>query len=131
LKSVKIPNVVTGIGDFAFAECDSLTSISLPDEIVQYNASDWYFTIGDSAFRECRALTSITIPECVTKIGQYAFRGCRSLASVTFYNIRGWWVALDSTATDGESISRSDLGNESTAATYLTENYVDCYWRCF
>ena len=72
--TVVIPDSVTSIGDWAFFDCLSLTSITIPDSVT---------SIGDWAFCKCTGLTSITIPGNVTSIGEYAFRDCNSLASIT------------------------------------------------
>ncbi len=73
-KNSVIPNCITSIGDLAFYNCSSITSITIPDSVT---------SIGDSAFRNCSSLTSITIPDSVTSIGDDAFNGCSSLTSVT------------------------------------------------
>ena len=77
LTSVTIPNSVTSIGDCAFEACYGLTSITIPNSVT---------SIGAGAFRYCYGLTSITIPNSVTSIGDYAFRGCYSLTEVTIGN---------------------------------------------
>ncbi len=69
-----IPNTVTEIGDYAFAACYFLTSITIPDSVT---------TIGYRAFCYCTSLTSIVIPNSVTTIGGYAFEECKNLTSVT------------------------------------------------
>ena len=81
-ETLKIPNeidgkTVTSIGNYAFAWCDSLTSVTIPDSVT---------TIGDSAFEDCDSLTSVTIPDSVTTIGDSAFAWCDSLTSVTIGN---------------------------------------------
>ena len=68
---------VTSIGDVAFGDCSSLTSITIPNSVT---------SIGESAFNSCSALTSITIPNSVTSIGDVAFGGCSSLTSITLPN---------------------------------------------
>ncbi len=65
---------VTYICDYAFWECDSLTSITLPEGVT---------SIGVWAFHDCTSLASITLPESVTSIGGGAFWGCTSLKSIT------------------------------------------------
>ena len=65
---------VTSIGDYAFYECTSLASITIPNSVT---------SIGDYAFWYCYPLTSITIPNSVTSIGRVAFGYCSSLTSVT------------------------------------------------
>ena len=74
LTSVTIGNSVTSIGNEAFYGCTSLTSVTVPDSVT---------SIGDYAFCNCTSLTSVTIPDSVTSIGYSAFRGCTSLTSVT------------------------------------------------
>ena len=74
LTSVTIPYSVTRIGGSAFSDCTSLTSIHIPDSV---------FSIGGRAFFGCTSLTSITIPEDVTRIDDYAFKSCTSLTSIT------------------------------------------------
>ena len=67
---------ITSIGDSAFGDCESLTSIALPNSVT---------SIGEFAFLGCLALTSIDIPNSVTSIayGAFTFTG---LTSVTFSN---------------------------------------------
>ena len=77
LTSVNIPNSVTAIGGAAFAGCSALTSVTIPNSVT---------TIGNSAFSGCRSLTSVNIPNSVTTIGDYAFHGCSALTSVTIPN---------------------------------------------
>ena len=71
--SYKIPNSVTSIGDRAFYNCGSLTSITIPEGVTG---------IGTGAFYECDSLTSITIPNGVTSIGDFAFKECFRLKKV-------------------------------------------------
>ena len=74
LTSVTIPDSVTSIGEGAFDDCTSLTNVTIPDSVT---------SIGRFAFYGCRSLTSVTIPDSVTSIGGSAFYDCDSLTSVT------------------------------------------------
>lgn len=65
--------IITGIGKFAFAYCYTLSSISIPNSLIN---------IGEFAFEGCISLSTITIPNGVTNIGDYAFEGCTSLTSI-------------------------------------------------
>ncbi|MBQ0021968.1 MAG: leucine-rich repeat domain-containing protein [Prevotellaceae bacterium] len=73
LTSIVIPESVTSIGDEAFDRCSSLTSVNIPSSVK---------SIGAYTFGHCSSLSSIAIPESVTSIGQYAFYDCSSLTSI-------------------------------------------------
>ena len=77
LTSITIPDSVTSIGNCAFYNCSSLSSITIPDNVT---------TIGWCAFYNCGSLSSITIPDNVTTIGDSTFWGCSSLTNVTIGN---------------------------------------------
>ncbi|GHU51845.1 hypothetical protein FACS1894200_12310 [Spirochaetia bacterium] len=79
VKELVIPAVINGlpvtaIGDRAFWDCRSLTTVTIPSSVT---------AIGESAFEICSNLTTVTIPSSVTVIGVYAFVGCSSLTTVT------------------------------------------------
>ena len=73
LTSITIPNSATEIGYGAFSGCTNLTSITIPNSVTE---------IGGSAFYDCISLTSITISDSVMSIGDDAFYGCTSLAEI-------------------------------------------------
>ena len=71
--SYNIPDSVTNIGEYAFADCKNLKSIMVSNSLTH---------IGEYAFSGCTNLTCVTIPNSVTSIGEYAFSSCKSLTSV-------------------------------------------------
>ncbi len=77
LTSVVIGDGVTSIGDGTFYNCKSLTSVVIGDGVT---------SIGSDAFYWCDSLTSVVIGDSVTSIGSNAFSGCNSLTSVTIGN---------------------------------------------
>ena len=77
LISVTIPASVRSIGRSAFSKCSSLASIIIPNAVTE---------ISDNTFDGCSGLRSISIPSSVTSIGECAFDGCSSLASITIPN---------------------------------------------
>ncbi len=77
LASVTIPNSVTSIGNRSFRYCFGLTSISIPNSVT---------SIGNRTFFGCSGLTSISIPNSVTSIGDWAFADCSSLATIVIPN---------------------------------------------
>ena len=68
---------VVGIDNGAFAYCDSLISVIIPNSVT---------SIGDSAFSHCTNLKRVEIPNSVTKIEGDAFSSCRSLKELIIPN---------------------------------------------
>ena len=98
LTSVTIPNSVTSIGYKAFFNCSRLTSVTIPDSVT---------SIGEWAFRYCSSLTSVTIPDSVTSIGDLAFNGCTAELTVNC-NIPGY-------AFENSNFTKVTIGNSVTS----------------
>ena len=77
LTSIIIPNSVTRIGYYAFWRCSGLTSVTIPNSVT---------SIGGSAFYHCSGLTSIIIPNSVTSIRESVFGNCSGLTSIIIPN---------------------------------------------
>ena len=104
LTSITIPDGVTSIGNYAFYYCIGLTSITIPDSVT---------SIGDLAFYGCSGLTSITIPNSVTSIGVFAFLDCSGLTSVTIPN--SVTSIGDSAFTGCSGLTSVTIGNSVTS----------------
>ena len=75
--SITIPDSVTSIGEYTFYGCTSLKKIKTPNSLT---------SIGEGAFYYNTSLKSITIPDSVISIGDNAFNNCSSLTSVIIPN---------------------------------------------
>lgn len=71
---VYITDGVTGIGDYAFADCKNLSTISDATSIT---------SVGSHAFSGCNSLSAI--PSGITSVGDYAFEDCTRLTSANVY----------------------------------------------
>ena len=69
----EIPDSVSIIEDWSFANCTKLKRIIIPDSVE---------TIGEGAFINCTNLEEIVIPYSVDSINDTAFRGCKNLKKV-------------------------------------------------
>ena len=67
IQKVETGDSVTSIGSYAFYNCYSLASITIPNSVT---------SIGSSAFVGCSSLASITIPNSVTSINNGTFQNC-------------------------------------------------------
>ncbi len=98
LKTVVITSG-TSIGAYAFYNCSSLTSVTIPNSVTN---------IGEYAFYNCSGLTSITIPNSVKSVGDRAFYNCSSLMSIEI-PYRGNIYDLHPTSSYIASGTKSDI----------------------
>lgn len=96
LTSIKIPEGVTQISDYAFMGCSNMKNVDIPEGLKKIGFNSFMYcnnlisieipesveTIGNQAFNGCSSLTSIKIPDSVTYIGTSAFGSCSGLTSV-------------------------------------------------
>ncbi|MCH5350676.1 MAG: leucine-rich repeat domain-containing protein [Clostridiales bacterium] len=67
---------VRTIGDYAFTNCDKLTTVDLGKSVR---------VVGSQAFYDCDSLTAVILGD-VTELQYSAFSACPKLTSVTYYN---------------------------------------------
>lgn len=82
IERINIPDNITKIGAWAFADCSRLKSVIIGNGVK---------SIGRDAFWNCHSLASIEIPDSVTSIGDYAFYDCSSLVDISFNGTRAQW----------------------------------------
>ncbi|MDE5765419.1 MAG: leucine-rich repeat domain-containing protein [Ruminococcus sp.] len=88
---IVIPDTVAGlpvttIGDDAFYDCDSLTSVNIPDNVT---------SIGNKAFDLCHSLTSIYIPDSVTSIQGNSFNICDNMQEINVSPDNSYYCSVD------------------------------------
>ena len=94
LTQITMPKSIASIGNWAFAECELLKTITFSGNIPTYSYGNishletillegGITSIGDQAFKDCKALKNIIIPNSVTAISDFAFMNCTSLVSIT------------------------------------------------
>lgn len=109
LKTIKLPEGMTYIGDLAFSGsqieslmipdsvqfvgaglcygCSNLKEVRLPDSVtvladIPITKEEKALTYGLGFFRECNSLKRIELPEHLTEIGESAFFNCNSLEEI-------------------------------------------------
>lgn len=97
ITSIRIPNTITSIGDFALQSCTDLTNITIADSVISIGKNAFYncknlkrvilsnniITINEEVFSGCSTLVDISIPPSVTTIENGAFRDCVNIKSIT------------------------------------------------
>ena len=74
ITAIQVDELVTRIGDYAFAGLDELTDVQIASTVTG---------IGEGAFMGCRNLIVITIPDTVETLGDNLFWNCGSLEAAT------------------------------------------------
>ncbi len=118
LTSIDIPSSVTTIGNYAFAYCESLST-------VEGMGDTDLTTIGYFAFCHCSAVTTINIPSSVSSIGIDAFANCSSLTA-----LNGLSSATSLTAIPDYFIAGCSSLSTLTLPTTITSVGVHAFQNC-
>ena len=91
ITSITIPNSVTSIGYYAFDGCSSLKEVHINDlsawckiDFSTYSSNPLYYA--KNLFLNGNKLSEIIIPDDITEIKRYTFYYCSSLTSITIPN---------------------------------------------
>ena len=68
-------HAVTGIGDYAFRDCNEMTSITIADSVTE---------IGTGAFANCSKLSSVSLPSALKTVKSNVFEGCSNLSAIQY-----------------------------------------------
>ncbi|MCR5017837.1 MAG: leucine-rich repeat domain-containing protein [Bacteroidales bacterium] len=113
LTSVTLPKTVSNIEASAFAGCAALKTINTPQPLSE---------IGDYAFEGCISLREFSLDASISKLGKGCFRGCRSLEEVEFPTS---FTAIPDEAFYGCS-SLEDIHCPSTVMQIGEDAFGDC-----
>jgi len=76
LTGVTLPDTVTDIGSYGFAECRKLSHVQMSLSVA---------VIGDYAFYNCHSLQAVRLPGKLKMMGYGAFKNCSELTEVDLY----------------------------------------------
>ena len=93
LISMKLPDSIQSIGDYAFYVCEMWRDATIPLNTEQ---------IGVCAYAGCFAIKEIYIPKFVKTIGEMAFLGCEQLVDIDVAEENPYWSSADGTLYDKE-----------------------------
>lgn len=117
VRFITVPQSVSTIEAEAFADCDNLEELNLPDKV--------FSTIYGSAFRNCKALKSIS----ARFISDYAFEGCTNLESVSIPLLSESYtkVSVSEGAFKGcTSLKEVKLANNTSEITIKANAFEGC-----
>lgn len=105
-----IPLDIEAIKDNAFAYCQSITSVTLGDNVK---------SIGEHAFFRCGNLVNVNIGKNVTQINETAFKYCESLENIAVHSENATYSSMDGNLYDKprETLLQYAAGKSDTSFT--------------
>ena len=112
-----ISDSVTAVGYCAFEDCDSLTSVVIPNSVT---------TIEEMAFANCESLIGVVIPDSVVEIGAGAFADCTRLGKLTVSSANPNYKDVDGVlfSKDGKTLVAFPCGKELKEGKYVIPDSV-------
>lgn len=143
--NVRIGENVTSIGSYAFINCYSIKTITIPNSVININSNSFRYcsalttiiiptsvsSIEEGLFDYCENTTRIVIPNGVTSIGENSFRGCGVLISISIPNSvvsigdsAFQYCKSLKTVTFGENSQLTSIGNNAFSMCYSLSNII-------
>ena len=95
IQSISLGKDIERIGAYAFAYCNNLSSVILPDTLIEIGKNSFVNagiknlnipqnveTLREGSFSGCSNLVSVSLPDTLTKIPENCFNGCQNLNSI-------------------------------------------------
>lgn len=98
VRTIALPEGLTRIGAYAFANCEAMTAVTFPSTLETVDKGAFYgcdiietydfsktalAAIGDNAFADSPALATVQFPGTLKTIGAAAFLNCTALTAIT------------------------------------------------
>ncbi len=112
LTDIHMPKSLNSIGDFAFQDCSKLPEMDLADTALT--------EIGKNAFDGCVSLAAIEIPSTLTTVGQEAFLNDTALKRVNYHGDIDQWAQIDF-----KTNYKTFIYAESNPLSYAQDLYIN------
>ena len=99
IEEFSLPESVTSIGNYAFANCDNLTEVIIPERVNN---------IGEGAFSDCENVEKVVWSDKLTEIPKNTFKNCVSLKDINFGNVHSIGTSAFDTCTSLTSVNIPD-----------------------
>ena len=106
VKSLKLPQGIRTIGDYAFADCGYLETINIPEGVQ---------TIGKFAFADCYSIKELHFPQSLVELGD-GFLSCRQTIHIDSPQIRrfsGKYATEDGCAVVCDNVLKAYISTDS------------------
>ncbi|MDD3946627.1 MAG: leucine-rich repeat protein, partial [Clostridia bacterium] len=136
ITTVSLPNTITTIPAYTFAECTNLSTINIPTSLTYLGWAAFQRTkvsslnFGNTSIKEifpdtfynCTSLTSVTLPSTVTRIHEGAFTGSKLYTNVSsgLVQVSNWVVGFRSSPTSASFTNVIGIADSALAGCTLT-----------
>ena len=113
MTEIELPNSMTTIGSYAFSLCESLETVRIPGNVT---------TIEEGAFSVCSKLKTLYVPNGMKNIGEDAFLGCDGLSDIYYGGTETDWTEIN-IQNGNESLTQAALHAAlSYTVTFLNDD---------